>query len=171
MKNHSEQVLRHIPGLRRYARALLANPDAAEDLVQETLARALGKLRLWRPGSNMRAWLFTVMHNQFVNDARRYQNRPDRMAEYCGETVSGHASSETLAHLNDIEAALQQLPEAQREVLLLVTLEGLSYTETATVLRIKKGTVMSRLHRAREHLRKVLLEPPATNVKPIRRLQ
>ncbi len=171
MSSHAEQVLLHIPRLRRYARALLSDSEYAEDLLQETLARALTKLRLWRPGSNMRAWLFTIMHNQFVNDIRRSQKQQDVMVEDHLDTASQSASAETQAHLNDIEFALQQLPDGQRAVLLLVSLEGMSYAEAAIVLGIKRGTVMSRLHRSREYLRKVLLENSGSNVKNIRSLR
>jgi len=163
-------VVQHIPRLRRYARALLRDSERAEDLLQETLARALGKLSFWRSGSDMRAWLFTIMHNQYVNDCRRAHNRPDALAlpdDAIGEPGGG-TSAELRARLHDIEFALQRLPDEQRTVLLLVSLEGLSYRQTAKVLGIKIGTVMSRLHRARGRLRGWLNEVPAAPVRPLR---
>ncbi len=161
MQRRDEQVLQHIPRLRRYARALLGDSDRAEDLVQETLARALGRLHFWRRGSDMRAWLFTIMHNQFANDCRRAQKRPDAVAldEITTEPVASD-TAELQAGLYDIEQALMQLPEAQRAALLLVSLEGLSYTESARVLGIRAGTLMSRLHRAREKMRNALNHEP-----------
>jgi RNA polymerase sigma-70 factor (ECF subfamily) len=154
MHRRDELVLQHIPRLRRYARALLGDSDRAEDLVQETLARALGRLHFWRRGSDMRAWLFTIMHNQFANDCRRARIRPDTVPldDICAEAAATD-SAELCAGLQDIEQALMQLPEAQRAALLLVSLEGLSYAESARVLGIRPGTLMSRLHRAREKLR------------------
>jgi len=154
MSRRHDQVLQYIPRLRRYARALLGDADRAEDLVQETLARALGKLHFWRRGSDMRAWLFTIMHNQFVNDCRRGNRRPDNLSlDRLGTEAESVSTAETHARLWDIEQALMRLPEEQRAVLLLVSLEGLSYAECARVLDIPQGTLMSRLHRARERLR------------------
>jgi RNA polymerase sigma-70 factor (ECF subfamily) len=173
MNRHAHLVVRHIPRLRRYARALLGDADRAEDLVQETLARALGKLSFWRFGSDMRAWLFTLMHNQYVNDCRRTQRRPDVLPlDGAGvpEPRSG-ASAEQAVGLEDIEAGLMRLPEEQRAVLLLVGLEGLSYRQTAKVLGIETGTVMSRLHRARQRLRCWLNAVPEAPVTPIRRVK
>jgi RNA polymerase sigma-70 factor (ECF subfamily) len=167
---HAQQLVQHIPRLRRYARALLKDTERAEDLVQETLTRALGKLNFWRRGSDMRAWLFSIMHNQHVNDCRRAQRRPDSLSLHEDRAQEPRAGShaEQRAHLQDIELALQRLPEEQRAVLLLVSLEGLSYRQTAKVLGIKTGTVMSRLHRARERLRGWLNEVPEAPVQSIR---
>jgi RNA polymerase sigma-70 factor (ECF subfamily) len=170
MSRHAQQVVQHIPRLRRYARALLKDADRAEDLVQETLARALGRLGFWRHGSDMRDWLFTIMHNQYVNDCRRASKRPDALSldlEGVPEP-SGHARADEHAGLRDIADGLMLLPDDQRAVLLLVSLEGLSYRQTAKVLGIKTGTVMSRLHRARERMRAWLGEPPQTRVVHIR---
>lgn len=170
MSQHAQQVIQHIPRLRRYARALLKDTERAEDLLQETLARALGRLNFWRRGSDMRAWLFTIMHNQYVNDCRRAQRRPDSrsLQEHGVQEPHAGARAEQRVHLRDIELGLQCLPEEQRAVLLLVGLEGLSYRQTAGVLGIKTGTVMSRLHRARERLRVWLNDTPEVSVSPIR---
>ncbi len=146
-------IVQHIPRLRRYARALLHDVDRAEDLVQETLARALDRFHFWRRGSDLRAWLFTLMHNQFVNDCRRDGRRPVTWSLDDGPDPAADADAASEAGLRDIGAALMRLPVEQRAVLLLVSLEGLSYKETARVLGIRPGTVMSRLHRARERLR------------------
>ena len=147
----------HIPRLRRYARALTGDRTRADDLVQDCLARAWEKLSLWRRGTDLRAWLFTILHNLYVNDVRRQKSRPELLAldeealdvPQCANTDSGLA-------LRDLEAALKQLPAEQREVLLLVSLEQLRYEEVARMLDIPVGTVMSRLARARERLRTLL---------------
>lgn len=147
-----------IPRLRRYARALTGDRPRADDLVQDTLERAITKWSLWRPGTDLRAWMFTIMHNVFVNQARR-SNRdavstdPAVIAEL---DLADGAVADTLVQLNGIERALGQLPDEQREVLLLVALEGLSYDEVAHTLGVPAGTVMSRLSRARARLANLL---------------
>jgi len=167
---HAQLLIQHIPRLRRYARALLRDSERAEDLLQETLTRALGKLGFWHRGSDMRAWLFSIMHNQYVNDCRRANRRPDSFSLHEDRVQEPSASARAELHVNlrDIENCLQRLPEEQRAVLLLVSLEGLSYRQTAKVLDIKTGTVMSRLHRARERLREWLSEVPEAPVQSIR---
>ncbi|MDH4172954.1 MAG: sigma-70 family RNA polymerase sigma factor [Betaproteobacteria bacterium] len=140
-----------IPRLRRYARALVGERAAADDLVQDTLERAWSKLHMYRRGTDLRAWLFTVMHNVHVNQVRA--SRPtavleDDMPELAQRAVQGDALI-----VRDLERAVAALPAAQREVLLLVALEDLSYDEAARVLGIPIGTVMSRLARAREKVR------------------
>ncbi len=151
---HSQQGRhrRNPPRLRRYARALTGDtsPDA-DDLVQDLLERALSRWILWRPG-NLRAWLFTIMHNIFVNQLRAaapLDYRPDELVP----ELSVRPDQEDGLGLRDLDKALQQLSVDQRETLLLVTLEELSYDEAAKVLGVPIGTVMSRLYRARERLR------------------
>jgi RNA polymerase sigma factor (sigma-70 family) len=152
----SARVQELIPRLRRYARALTGERSAADDLVQDTLERAWNKLHLWRSGSDLRAWLFTIMHNVHVNQVR------SRMA---GATVLLHddaadapvrATQSDMLEVRDIDVALRQLPIEQREVLLLIALERMSYDEAARTLGIPIGTVMSRLARGRERLRGLL---------------
>ena len=143
-----------IPRLRRYARALVGDRAAADDLVQDTLERAWSKLHLYRHGTDLRAWLFTVMHNVHVNRVRA--TRPtdpldDEMPELAQRATQGDSLM-----VRDLERSIEALPLAQREVLLLVALEDLSYDETARVLGIPIGTVMSRLARAREKLRALM---------------
>lgn len=145
-----------IPRLRRYARALVGDPASADDLVQDTLERAWTKLHLFRHGTDLRAWLFTVMHNVHVNRlraARPTETLEEEMPELAQRAAQGDALL-----VRDLERALAALPVAQREVLLLVALEDLSYEETARVLGIPIGTVMSRLARAREKLRGLMQE-------------
>src|SRR6266853_430265 len=131
-------IIEHIPRLRRYARALVGDRYVADDLVQDTLERAWNKFYLWRPGSDLRAWLFTIMHNVFVNQARRRRYQSEQL------------------ELQDVDRALRSLPLEQREVVLLVAVEQLTYEEVSCALDIPIGTVMSRLSRARERMRQLL---------------
>ncbi len=158
MSRQVEQLVEYIPRLRRYAYALIHDRERAEDLLQDTLTRALDRLSLWRCGTDMRAWLFTIMHNLHVNALRRDGRRPDTLSLQHDGVLEPRASAraEQQAGLDEIALALQQLPQEQRAVVLLVSLEGLSYRQTAKVLGIKTGTVMSRLHRGRERLRACL---------------
>jgi len=156
-------LIEHLPRLRRYARALTGDANRADDLVQDTLERALAKLDLWQPGSDLRAWLFTLMHNLFVNQIRTKRPQETVMEEALDEPVSG-GQMEALA-ARDIHAALARLPEEQREVLLLVGLEQFGYAEAAQVLGVPTGTVMSRLSRARERMRQMLAGEPAIKLK------
>ncbi|UEM02115.1 sigma-70 family RNA polymerase sigma factor [Skermanella rosea] len=143
-----------IASLRRYARALLRDRNDADDLVQESLARALSRADRFKPGTNLRAWLFTIMHNVHVNQVRQKISRPDEVpVEDYEMRLTTPARQETSIELRDMSRALADLPEEQRQVLLLVALEGLKYDEVAAVLQIPIGTVMSRLSRAREAVR------------------
>ena len=145
----SSDIVIWIPRLRRYARALTGDPAAADDLLQDTLTRAMEKFSLWREGSDLRAWLFTIMHNLFVNGLR---NRPMTVPLDEGESLPGHRTAPDDSTVNDLVKCLAQLPNEQREIILLVALEDMSYKEAAQVLSIPIGTVMSRLSRGRERL-------------------
>lgn len=149
-----QDIVAEIPRLRRYARALTGDTVRADDLVQDTLERALGKWALWRPG-NLRAWLFSIMHNVFVNQARSPCPVDFPGDEALPELPTRATQSDAL-ELRDFVRSLARLPEEQRAVLLLVALEELSYEDTAKVLGIPVGTVMSRLSRGREKLRALL---------------
>lgn len=147
-------VIEHIPRLRRYARTLAPDHDAVDDLVQDTLERALNKLHLWRPNSDMRAWLFSIMYRVFVNQWHRTKPEVECDLERLPDVMSA-ASRIDAIELAAVESALKEIPPEQREVLLLVAVEQMSYDEIATALSIPIGTVMSRLSRARERLRLV----------------
>jgi RNA polymerase sigma-70 factor, ECF subfamily len=140
-----------IPRLRRYARALTGDPAAADDLVQDTLARAVEKFSLWRPESDLRAWLFSIMHNVFVNQLRGMQQQALRTADALdADLLAAPAQREGLAI--DLQRCLQLIAPEQREVLLLIGLEEMPYAEAAAALGIPVGTVMSRLSRARQRM-------------------
>jgi RNA polymerase sigma-70 factor (ECF subfamily) len=155
----AQEIVRLIPRLRRYARALVGDRAAADDLVQDTLERALAKLHLYRRGTDLRAWLFTVMHNVYVNQLRAA--RPAAPLEEEMPELARPAREADALDLRDLERALRRLPPEQREVLLLVALEDMSYEQAARALGIPIGTVMSRLSRAREKLRAMLAGLPA----------
>src|SRR5215471_13268682 len=115
---------KEIPRLRRYARALTRNATRVDDLVQETLTRAIQKQHLWEPGSDLRAWLFTIMHNQNVNQVRRAIRDSAIDLESCSETFVATTDPTSSRQLRELERALGELPEDQRQVILLVGLEG-----------------------------------------------
>jgi RNA polymerase sigma-70 factor (ECF subfamily) len=152
-----EQVLAHVPALRRYARLLTGDGSRADDLVQDTLERACVKWPLWRPGSALRSWLLTLMHNLYLNQRRDWRH-DDLHAPLDDADEASHEPLAGLGERLDLHQALGRLSPALREVLLLVTVEEYTYAEAAAILDIPIGTVMSRLHRAREQLRG-LLEP------------
>ena len=152
--NEADGIVELIPRLRRYARALAGDRIAADDLVQDTLERAWSKFHLYRRGTDLRAWLFTVMHNVYVNQLRA--SRPAvPLEEDMPELAQAPSEIDGLV-LRDLDLAIRRLPTDQREVLLLVALEDMSYDEAAGTLGIPIGTVMSRLARAREKLRAML---------------
>jgi len=147
-----ERIAEHIPRLRRYARALAGDQHAADDLVQDTLERAINKGHLWRPGSDLRAWLFAIMHNVFVNQLRSRQAHPvDALDDDALPAVA--PTDGARLEIRDLQTALAMLSPEQREVVLLVGLEQLTYAEASHALGIPIGTVMSRLFRGRERLR------------------
>jgi RNA polymerase sigma-70 factor (ECF subfamily) len=156
-----EQLPDHIAGLRRYALALTGSRHEAEDLVQETLTRAIGAARGYRKGGNLRAWLFTIMHNAFVSGIRAGRAAAWQLGDELPEIQQPPTQLARL-ELQDALGALARLPEAQRAALVLIALEDFSYSEAARVLGVPLGTLMSRLARGREALRRALSEdaPP-----------
>jgi RNA polymerase sigma-70 factor (ECF subfamily) len=157
MGNNDRLIEEHIPRLRRYARALVGNRSHADDLVQDTLERAWRKFHLWQRGSDLRAWLFSVMHNVHMNRIRKDGLAPDLAAlEDDALDVPVRAEQEDGLQVRDVHTALASLPREQREVLLLVGLEEMRYEEVAQVLEVPLGTVMSRLSRGRERLRQIM---------------
>src|SRR5690348_5398101 len=166
--DEAKRLVELIPRLRRYARALVGERASADDLVQDTLERAWAKLHLYRRGTDLRAWLFTVMHNVHVNRVRA--TRPvDPLEDEMPELAQRGTQPDALL-VRDLDRAIARLPADQRGVLLLVTLEEMSYEEVARTLGIPIGTVMSRLSRAREKLRAMMLgqTPPSTKLKLVK---
>ena len=166
--DEAKRLVELIPRLRRYARALVGDRASADDLVQDTLERAWAKLHLYRRGTDLRAWLFTVIHNVHVNRVRA--TRPvDPLDDDMPELAQRGTQPDALL-VRDLDRAIARLPADQRAVLLLVTLEEMSYEEVARTLGIPIGTVMSRLSRAREKLRAMMLgqTPPSTKLKLVK---
>jgi RNA polymerase sigma-70 factor, ECF subfamily len=157
MQEFHRTIADELPRLRRYAWALVRDGARADDLVQDTLARALAKQHLWQPGTNLMAWLFTLMHNQNVNTVRRALREGTTVeVERCAATLAAATDPEASCRLRELDTAIGRLSSEQRQVLLLVGLEGIAYDEAATILGIPVGTVRSRLSRARDNLRRLL---------------
>jgi RNA polymerase sigma-70 factor (ECF subfamily) len=146
-------IVPFIPNLRRYARALVGDRDGADDLVQDTLERAVRKFHLWKPG-DLRAWLFSIMHNVFVNQLKARKVAPE--VEIDEETIAARIPTANSSDVLDLQRALGTLAPEQREVVLLVALEDMTYADVSRALGIPIGTVMSRLSRGREKLRKTM---------------
>ena len=151
----SAALLAELPRLRRYARALLGDRAAADDLVQDTLERAWTRMARWQPGSDLRSWLLAIMHNLRIDQLRR-PAIPATSLDEDGIEFPERATQTDRIEVTELEAALARLPEEQRAVLLLVALEDMSYAQIAATLSIPPGTVMSRLARGRENLRRIL---------------
>ena len=163
MRSTDDQGLRRAladetPFLRRFARALVGDASLADDLVQDTIERALTRLHLFDRSQILRNWLFSILRNLHINHYRKSQRQGVivELDEVASAEFSDPPRQEHGLALLDLSEALKQLPDAHREVLLLISLEDLSYKETAEVLSLPIGTVMSRLSRARERLRHVM---------------
>jgi RNA polymerase sigma-70 factor (ECF subfamily) len=154
MNDFARLLEAQIPRLRRYARALTRDFSRADDLVQVCLTRAVAKQHLWQNGTDLRAWLFTILHNQHVNEVRRSVRQGSYVTtlEEAPELTVQSNAIPTL-QLRDLEAALGKLPQEHSQVILLVGLEGMSYDEAAEILGVPIGTVRSRLSRGRDQLR------------------
>ena len=157
MQEFGRLVEAQIPRLRRYARALTGDVRRADDLVQSCLLRAVAKQHLWQPGTDLRAWLFTILHNQYVNDVRRSAREGANVQiDDVASTLSTQSNAFDSVQLRDLETAIAKLPPEQRQVILLVGLEGLPYEEVASILQVPIGTVRSRLSRGRDNLRRLM---------------
>jgi RNA polymerase sigma factor (sigma-70 family) len=164
-----------IPQLRRYARSMLRNQTEADDLVQDCLLRIIDRWHQKRADGDARSWAFTILHNLTINYLRQKARRgPHMNLDDVAEAIFTYPASQEagLTH-RDLQKSLAALPEEQRSVLLLVTVEDLSYAEAAKVLGIPIGTVMSRLSRARERLMKMMegeniISLPATNIRRLK---
>lgn len=147
----ADQLHQHVIGLKRYAVVLTRNKDEAEDLVQETLVRAIAASDTWKPGSDLRVWLFRILHNAYVSDRRKQKVRNEARLDL----PEPSAEADPAARLEALQVldALQNLPEHQRRPIVLVALEDMNYGDAAKALGVPLGTFMSRLGRGREALR------------------
>lgn len=149
-----DEIETHVPALRRYARALTRNTDRADDLVQDCLERAIRKQALWQPTGSLKSWLFRILLNLYRNELRTNRRRGEHVAvdTLLVEPSIAPAQPGRIA-LAEMSRAIDLLNVEQREALLLVVLDGMSYAEAAEALSIPIGTLMSRLGRARAALR------------------
>jgi RNA polymerase sigma-70 factor (ECF subfamily) len=157
-------ISREIPYLRRFARALANDATTADDLVHDCVVKALENMEKFEPGTNLRAWLFTILRNCFISDIRRNKRHlgaADSPRWARGGVAAPNQESALL--LRRLQAELGRLPDDQRVVLILVVLEGMSYEQTAKMLEVPIGTVRSRLSRARHALR-IAMDGTATTV-------
>lgn len=157
-----------IPALRRYAYALVRDHEAADDLVQDCLERAVSRWLLRRRDGDLRAWLFTILRNLHINQYHRRKRQGVSEPIDDDNAPAFQPTQEAGLGMRDLFSALDELPEEQKSILLLVGVEDLSYAETARVLDVPVGTVMSRLSRARQRLRTIL---ETGRVSPLRRIK
>ncbi|WP_269931535.1 RNA polymerase sigma factor [Aminobacter sp. HY435] len=158
MDEKKAAILQEIPRLRRYARALMRDRDAADDLVQDCLERALLRMESWRTGESPRRWLFTIMHHLFIDHVRKVNRRGEAAIlplDAHEALATPGMQAETVAS-REIVDALQAISPDRRAALVMVGIEGFSYAEAATMLGIPAGTLMSRIARGREELRALL---------------
>jgi RNA polymerase sigma-70 factor (ECF subfamily) len=153
------EIAPHLPRLRRYARSLLRDSTRADDLVQDTVVRALEKAHLYQHDTNLRGWLVTIMHNEHVNATRRHIRGPVYVSDDATGELGRAETQEAPIELSEIRRAVDRLPTDQREPLVLHWLHGLKYEEIAAEMNLPLGTVQSRISRARRALRAMIEAP------------
>ncbi len=151
-----DQILAAIPSLRAFAISLSGNVDRADDLVQETILRALANIQSFQPGTNMPAWLFTILRNLFRSEYRKRRREVEDADGSLAETLKSHPDQLGRVEFQEFRVALAQLPAEQREALILVGASGFSYEEAADICECAVGTIKSRVNRARSRLAKLL---------------
>ncbi|MDP2085326.1 MAG: sigma-70 family RNA polymerase sigma factor [Gemmobacter sp.] len=147
---NADEVLKYIPSLRAYARGLTRNADDADDLVQETLVKAIANISKFQPGTNLGAWLFTIMRNSFLTDVRKRTREKPGTKDCVSATPVSYPSHETYITGQRLFASIAKLPPHYREILLLVVVIGESYEDTAAICGCAVGTIKSRVNRARK---------------------
>lgn len=172
MSGFGSELELHIASMRRYARALSRDRADADDLVQEALTRAVARADTFKTGTNLRAWLFTILHNVHVNRVRGRAARAEEVpVEDVEDRLTTSPRQEETVELREMMRVVRSLPDEQRRVLLLVAVEGLKYDEVARVLDVPIGTVMSRLSRAREAVRTRLTNGDARAPRRVERVK
>jgi RNA polymerase sigma-70 factor (ECF subfamily) len=162
----ARQLEEHLPRLRRYAQALTRGRAEADDLVQNCLTRAFAKQALWEPGTDLRAWLFTIMHHLHVNEIRRAIREKSYAEIGSPLPATTEPDADARLELRDLCRAMARLPQKQNRVVMLIGVDGLDYGATAALLGVPVGTVRSRLGRARETLRRELGRPASALPRP-----
>jgi RNA polymerase sigma-70 factor, ECF subfamily len=151
-----EAILAAVPSLRAFAISLSGNVDRADDLVQETMLRALANIHSFQPGTNMSAWLFTILRNLFRSEYRKRRREVEDTDGSFAEGLKSHPEQLGRVEFQEFRVALSQLPPEQREALILVGASGFSYEEAADICECAVGTIKSRVNRARSRLAKLL---------------
>jgi RNA polymerase sigma-70 factor (ECF subfamily) len=151
-----QDILGAVPGLRAFAISLCGNVDRADDLVQEALLRALANIHSFQPGTNMSAWLFTILRNHFRSEYRKRRREVEDSDGHYAESLTSHPEQHGQLELSEFRTALAKLPEEQREALILVGASGFSYEEAAEICGCAIGTVKSRVNRARTRLAELM---------------
>jgi RNA polymerase sigma-70 factor (ECF subfamily) len=151
-----EAMLAAVPSLRAFAISLCGKVDRADDLVQETLARALTHVDSFQPGTNMPAWLFTILRNQFRSEYRKRRREVEDSDGSYAESLKSQPEQDIRVEFSELRAALAKLPADQREALILVGATGFSYEEAAKICGCAVGTIKSRVNRARARLGEML---------------
>ena len=151
-----EQMLGAVPSLGAFAISLSGNVDRADDLVQETLMRAIANIDSFQPGTNMSAWLFTILRNLFRSEYRKRRREVEDTDGSYADTLKSHPEQGSRLEFNELRAALDKLPPDQREALILVGASGFSYEEAAAICECAVGTIKSRVNRARTRLADLL---------------
>jgi RNA polymerase sigma-70 factor (ECF subfamily) len=149
-------VLGAVPSLRAFAISLCGNVDRADDLVQETLLRALANIDSFQPGTNMSAWLFTILRNHFRSEYRKRRREVEDSDGHYAETLKSQPDQYSRVEFKEFQEALAQLPSDQREALVLVGASGFSYEEAANICGCAVGTIKSRVNRARTRLAELM---------------
>lgn len=161
MNRFCEELTALLPRLRRFARGLTRDAADADDLCQQTIERALNARHQWQEGTRLDAWVYRIMRNQWIDEARARARRSQTFAaeeEGTNVGIPGHEAAENLVELGNVGRALTRLPDEQREAVVLVLVEGFSYKEAAEIMGVPQGTLTSRLGRGREALLKELGE-------------
>src|ERR687888_1345590 len=151
-----DAVLGSIPNLRAFAISLCGNVDRADDLVQETILRALANIDSFQPGTNMAAWLFTILRNLFRSEYRKRRREVEDVEGKYAESLKSHPEQHSRVEFEEFRVALAKLPSDQREALILVGASGFSYEEAAAICDCAVGTIKSRVNRARTRLTELL---------------
>lgn len=161
-----DDMIALIPSLRAFARGLCRNRDLADDLVQEAMMRGWAAQKTFTPGTNLRAWMFTILRNHFYGLARKKKRETELDPEVAEQTLVQKATQEDGLNLDDVDRAMARLPAHQAEILWLIAGAGLSYEEAASVVGCTMGTVKSRLNRARAAVREIIEDPGRVELTP-----
>jgi RNA polymerase sigma-70 factor, ECF subfamily len=155
-KKFRDQVISAIPSLRAFGLSLTARADRADDLVQETLMKAWKHYDSFEPDSNMKAWLYTILRNEFYTQLRKRKREVEDADGFYSNNVAVHAEQQGHLDLADLRAALAKLPDDQREAVILVGASGFSYEEAAEICKVAVGTIKSRVNRGRAKLAELM---------------